>query len=787
MSSPSPAGFERRPALPLILLLAAGYFLLGRVSLLLSVPPGFASSVWPAAGVSLMALLFGGRRLWPGVLLGSFLVNFQTTFQGLEGVEMLRSARLPAAIGVGAALQAVLGAWAVKRWVGFPRDLTRSRDIFRLLALGGPVSCLVSATIGVTALVATASVLPADAAFHWWTWWVGDSIGVLVVVPTALGFLARRDREGADLRLRVGLPLAVATAAVIIVFFYARDQEWRRLDLEWSRSALSIAKAFEKDTGRSLEDLASIEALFASSERVSREEFGRFTERILERNPTFQALSWNPKVSNAERPAYEAAGRADCFAGYRFTETGSEGELRTAGTRAEYVVVHYIEPYTGNDQALGFDIASDPSRRAALERARDTGSPAATPGIRLVQERGEQSSVLILMPVYEGGGRPDTVEERQRTLRGYATGVLRLGDALRSALADLPRDGLTISLVDRSDPSHNRLLARLGEGPGPSDSTPFAWTFDRDLGGRIWSLRIAATPDLVAGQQNWNAWMVLAGGLLLVSLLGVLLLEQNGRAIELAEFNARLEEGLERRRRLVAEREDLIGELEQRNAELERFSYTVSHDLKGPLITIKGFLGLLEKDLEAGRPAEVDAEIAQLHLAADRMLELVSDLLDLARTGRASGPAEIIALDELVAEVIAQVSAGHSANGVRIEKEPNLPQVRAHRSQLLEVLQNLLDNALKFIGSRDDPRIEVGASREEEQVVCYVRDNGVGIDPIHQERIFGLFDRLDRNTEGTGIGLAVVRRIVEMSGGSVWVESPGEGHGSTFYFTLPAP
>ncbi len=167
------------------------------------------------------------------------------------------------------------------------------------------------------------------------------------------------------------------------------------------------------------------------------------------------------------------------------------------------------------------------------------------------------------------------------------------------------------------------------------------------------------------------------------------------------------------------------------------------------------------------------------------MRELVDDLLDLSRAGHAIGPVESLALDDVAREVVAQVRGGQVADGVRIDMAPDLPRVSANRGQLLEVLQNLLGNAIKFTGGREDPHVEIGATVDGDRVVCHVRDNGIGLDPAHHERIFEIFTRLDPKREGTGIGLALVRRIVEMSGGAVWVESAGEGHGSTFYFTLP--
>lgn len=234
-------------------------------------------------------------------------------------------------------------------------------------------------------------------------------------------------------------------------------------------------------------------------------------------------------------------------------------------------------------------------------------------------------------------------------------------------------------------------------------------------------------------------------------------------------------------------REKLIIDLEAKNAELERFTYTVSHDLKSPIVTIKGFLGWLEKDMDKGDRPRVQHDIEQIREAAEKMRLLLDDLLELSRIGRLMNPPQSVPLDTLVREAIVLVAGQISARGVQVDIAPNLPVVYGDHPRLVEVLQNLLDNAVKFMGNQPEPRIEIGARSEDGETVCYVRDNGIGIEPRYHHKVFGLFERLDQTVEGTGIGLALVKRIVEVHGGRIWVESNGYGQGSSFYFTLPLP
>jgi signal transduction histidine kinase len=238
-------------------------------------------------------------------------------------------------------------------------------------------------------------------------------------------------------------------------------------------------------------------------------------------------------------------------------------------------------------------------------------------------------------------------------------------------------------------------------------------------------------------------------------------------------------------------REELIRELERKNAELERFTYTVSHDLKSPLVTINGFLGYLEADVASNDMERFKHDCRRIKDAVVKMHALLGELLELSRVGRIVNPSQMIPFEDIVRDAMELVHGQLAAGGVAVILQPNLPAVYGDRQRLTEVLQNLIDNAAKFMGDQPDPRIEIGYDGEENGFpIFFVRDNGVGIPLELQERIFGLFDKLDPSSEGSGVGLAIVKRIIEIHGGRIWVQSApspkGEaGKGSTFLFTLP--
>jgi PAS domain S-box-containing protein len=237
-------------------------------------------------------------------------------------------------------------------------------------------------------------------------------------------------------------------------------------------------------------------------------------------------------------------------------------------------------------------------------------------------------------------------------------------------------------------------------------------------------------------------------------------------------------------------RESLIGDLEAKNAELERFTHTVSHDLKAPLITIRGFAQYLLRDLEEGRPERVGSDASRIFEAAGQMQHLLDHLVALSRAGLGAAPPEPVHLDVVALEALGLVEGRRADTGVRVELASGLPVVFGDHARLVQVFQNLLENAVKFTAGVKEPLVTVRPGpldKGEGEATIIVADNGKGIDPAHHNRVFGLFEKLDPACEGTGVGLAVVRRIVETHGGRARVESQGAGQGTEVWVTLPTP
>jgi PAS domain S-box-containing protein len=245
---------------------------------------------------------------------------------------------------------------------------------------------------------------------------------------------------------------------------------------------------------------------------------------------------------------------------------------------------------------------------------------------------------------------------------------------------------------------------------------------------------------------------------------------------EIRRFNAKLEQR-------VVER---TAQLQAANQELEAFSYSVSHDLRAPLRYVTNFVELLQKDAGPSLSEKNLSRLTTIYRSAIRMGDLIDDLLEFSRVGRAALRKANVNLDELVRETLDDFQAETKGRNIAWKIQP-LPPVRADRALLRMVLVNLISNAVKFTGTRAEAKIEIGcAPGGDGETVIFIRDNGAGFDPRYADKLFGVFQRLHSQDEfeGTGIGLANVQRIIHRHGGRAWAEGVVDG-GATFYFSIP--
>jgi two-component sensor histidine kinase/CHASE1-domain containing sensor protein len=681
---------------------ALAFFVAGRLALILAIPPGYATAVWPAAGVALVAILRFGYRVWPWILAAHFLVNLSTGYDASSAETALRSMALPLAIASGGTLQALAGAAAIRRAIGPVILLQDEREIAKFLMLGGPVSCLISATIGQLSLFAWGKLSVPEIPFSWFTWWVGDTIGVLVVAPVLLAWLAPPVDGWRSRRAALTGATAVALSLAVVLYVYISEREERRIRAEFERTADALGREFTGAVHRQLEAVASLHDLYASVGPVDRARFAAFAGPLQKRHPGVRALEWAPAVTRSQRAPLEEAVRREGYPAFAITDRSPDGRMVPAADRAWYVPVLFIEPYEGNEIALGVDLAALEGRREVIEHARDSGLVAATGRLSLVQERGGQSGALVVVPVYAGGVAPPTIGQRRSALRGYMLGVYRVGDLVRAALLAPEISHIDLSVTDDSAPPAERLLY---ERRGPGASLPWGRIATADVGDRQWSIRLFPASDYIVVHRNWQAWIVLTVGLLFASLLEMMVLLMTGRAAAI--------------QRVVEQR---TAELRDALKEKETLLQEIHHRVKNNLQVISSLINLQMRKLGPGASRDSLQECQTRVQAIAMIHEKLYQSRDYSR----------VPFSQYASGLAAQVfhATGVSAGTVTLEVavgEVALPVDKAIPCGL--ILNELITNALKhaFPGERHGTlRVEVNRTADG-QVRLAVKDDGVGL------------------------------------------------------------
>ncbi|MBF0398476.1 MAG: CHASE domain-containing protein, partial [Desulfobacterales bacterium] len=291
-----------------------------------------------------------------------------------------------------------------------------------------------------------------------------------------------------------------------------------------------IVQALSKKINTYIDILYSIESLFKEDQVPERKKFNIVVKQWFDRYKAIQGISWNPKILYEEKDHYETLARKEQYPDFFIKELDIEGNMKPVSKRDAYFPPYYMEPYKGNEKALGFDLASNPIRLQALEKSIDTGKPTATSRIKLVQEKGNQFGVLIFIPNF---GDDTTLQSRRKTIKGFIVGILRIGDIIKSVTNDFDLKGIDLHLYDMSAPTELRML--YSSNPNQinyNDSKPFLLNFQKDLvfADKNWLIYFQPNIYYFNKYEILSSWAVLFCGLLFTTLLGFFLFMLINRA-----------------------------------------------------------------------------------------------------------------------------------------------------------------------------------------------------------------------------------------------------------------
>lgn len=499
---------------------ALAYAVVGWLALQLAIPPSFASAIYPPAGIALVAALVYGRWGLAGAALGAFAVNVALGAQ--RGQIAFDGLLVGAVIGLGAALQAGTGRALVQRFVSQPLTLAEPADLVRFYALGAPLACVVNASVATTAL-AVAGVLPdADLLSTWWTWWVGDTLGVLIAAPIVLTLIGRPRADWARRRLVVALPMLLAATLLAAATLWVIRAHEQRVHAAFERDAWSLADSVEARLSGPKHALLAMHGLYDTQQRIEPAEMTQAAQAWLAEHPYLLALGHSQRVARSDLPAFEARVQAEGpAADFRVFDR----DTALAAADADALVIRYIEPLAPNRSALGVNTLSIPAAREAVDRALATGRTAATAGFRLTQSPGDETGIVLYQMLFPG--EPAGEADRRAAYTGLVFATLRLDTLMASLFSDRPTY-LDWCLID-PEPGVQRV--RLAGPPGCESQAPDSLHLERQIrfGGRELLLSVGSSAFGVPGLADGGGWMFSVIGLLGTSLLGALLLTISGR------------------------------------------------------------------------------------------------------------------------------------------------------------------------------------------------------------------------------------------------------------------
>jgi signal transduction histidine kinase/integral membrane sensor domain MASE1 len=708
-----------------VLTLAAIYFASGKVGLSLAFVNESATAVWPPSGICLAALLLLGYRVWPGVLLGAFLVNLSNTGHWAAS----------GGIALGNTIEALAGAWLTNRFARGAGAFDRAHTIFTFIALTAVFSTGLSATWGVTTLYWTNQADWNDYGAIWLTWWVGDVVSDLIIAPLLVIWARSSLPRRQPMRLFEGALLLLLLLLVgQIVFGGWLPAHVKSYPLEILAVPPLLWLGF-----RFFQHGAVTGSFFMSALAVwgTLRGFGPFAayppNRSLLLLQTFMgtisvtalvlaAITSERKRAEERLQLQEAVSRI----------------LAESSTLPQAIpkVLQTLCDVAVWDVGTFWGLTADRNELQCLEF---WNSPRATvPAFKKISQE------LRFPP---GRGLPGRVWS----------------------------GGEPIWLVNvTTEPNFPRAPAALQDKLHTGIGFPVR--LGKDVLGMIECFSCKARDPDPEFIEMMNA---------LGNQLGQFI-ERKQTEAALAQTEERLREQLKQHaetlEKTVAER---TARLRETIGELEAFSYSISHDLRAPLRAMQNYASILQNDEAARLSAEGKGYLARIATGANRLDRLIQDVLTYSRVGRIDTPLHLVDLDKLVCDIIEQYPAFHSPRA-EIQIKAPLGSVKANEAALTQCISNLLGNAVKFVTPGTAARLKIWSQPAGAEVRLCIEDNGIGIAPTHKERIFRMFERVhnDKSYEGTGIGLAIAKKAIERMEGEIGFDSE-PGRGSTFWIQLP--
>jgi diguanylate cyclase (GGDEF)-like protein len=526
---------EKKIALMAYLLLTVAYVASGMLGLMLALPPGYASPVFPPAGIAIAAAFIRGRKVLPFVFLGSLILNAWVGYTGSTKIA-LQDIEVALVVAIASMLQAALAGWCLRRVIGEDGTIANIRDSLLFILLT-PVVCVTSATLSVSGLWALGVISATDFTKQWLSWWFGDTLGVLVIFPLMLALLSepRTPRFGKSRLIALPVLLVLITGFLAVYFLqqFALNELRSKQQNDFNYQAREILLRINQRLDAYAQILRGARGLYVASQNVERSEFHEFVSSLDldKRYPGILGLGFSLIVRPDEMASHIASVRKEGFPAYT---------PHPQGKRELYTSIIYIEPFAGrNLRAFGYDMFSDQVRRTAMEQARDLDKSVMTGSVQLVQEteRAIQRGFLMYLPVYRNGMPHSTVAARRANIIGWVYAPFRMNDLMDGILGEQVHN-IDLEIYDGASASAETLMFDSRPGQAQTNAPLFHFTKQIETKGRVWTIKQTSLPTFEATTDTKRITTIRASGFLVTVLLSLvmwLLAIGRARALQLAQ------------------------------------------------------------------------------------------------------------------------------------------------------------------------------------------------------------------------------------------------------------
>ncbi|NOQ36478.1 MAG: response regulator [Methylococcaceae bacterium] len=760
--------------------LVLAYLIATQIGKLLTIAPTGASPFWPAAGIALTGCYLYGFRAAIAIFLGEFLAQVYQSFitTALDDLSSL----LPLAFSLASAssAQAYLGASFLKYNLPYQDPLIDDSSITRFVLIA-IICCAISPTIGTSIFLINGVISDNEYLLTWLTWWIGDSIGVIIFTPLLLIFFAPPRKIWRQRIKTVAVPISVTFLVIFLLFFSIEKLEQNRLETLFANQVLPLHKTLENDVSHIVKSAKIMKALFDSSEQVNRAEFHSLTAPLLKQHKAITALEWIPKVEHKNRERFESIQGENV----RITEKNSSAQMVPAAAATKYFPILFLEPYHANKKAFGFNVLSNPLAKENLRLAQTSKKLTSSVPLQLVQDTEQVYSYIIYAPVFN----KHTITE---DFLGVTATVLRPKDIIENILNSFNQHYFTLSIYDQK-----QLIYRCHKSKTQAQSSgnPIKIVKHISIANRKLTAIYTVTNDFYTIKASWNLWLTMTSGLLFCSFAVITLLMLTGRTLKTELLVEKRTSELKDTQSQLTEKNIFLSEVLVESLEANEsksiFLANMSHELRTPLNAILGFSQIMS--LEKNLTAKQYKKLQIINRSGEHLLDLINDVLDIAKieSGHARLSIKEFNLLQIVSDLqyMFQEKVSDKCLILDVKYSDTMPiSLFGDRIKLKQILVNLIGNAIKFT---QNGRVILRINHQlmnNNNIRCYfeIEDTGCGIAKEEVVNIFRNFEQASitkEGDEGTGLGLTISQHFVELMGGKISVESQ-VNQGSCFKFDI---